>query len=368
MSVPSAKSSVIEAELGYQHITAPFNSSSNTTTDNVTKDFVSRTRMINYNNNEANLEQVLQAVSEAGPMSVRTKQGSLEKRVWLTPMINKSAVSSRDGAAGTNGFSGGFLAGAELRGGKSLKWVTGLMTGYVSSKNTSKVNKDDNLKNNGVFAGIYNRLDYSPNWQHEVVASRLFLDNKLSRYDVDVAKIASAKYKSTQDTFNFQVNYLGNVIPDTLTYRIDVGTTYTGTNKKGYTETGTDAANNQIVSKSSSTAVDMYAGLGLRHTFNTFDGGQKVTTIRTTGVYEYAAEVHKKAKNAEKFTALDRTATSDPATGKIRNKHIFQLNTSFLNRNVGVKFILGYEGVFYRNDQKARVQNHTGTLKMEYKW
>lgn len=367
------------ADLGFQHITAPFNTNNDFSSSGVAmQDFVSRPKLVNYNNNAANFEQMLQAASESGPVSITTKQGNLEKRVWLTPMINKSAVSSRSDAAGSTGFAGGFLAGAELRGGKAIQWIVGMMTGYIGSKNTGKDNRDNYLKNTGIHTGLYNRVDYGDHWQHEIVASRIFFDNKLSRYDSPSGadpKIASAKYKSTQDTFNVQLNYLGSFITDKLTYRIDVGSTYTGIDKKGYSETGAgDSAlgRNMTVGKSNSKAVDLYAGFGLRHIFDTFDSGKKVTTIRTTGVYEYATEVYKKSHNPTKITnalkSLEQSAKSDPASGKIRNKHIFQLNTSYLNRDVGVKFILGYEGIFYRNDKKARVQNHTGTLKMEYRW
>ena len=58
------------------------------------------------------------------------------------------------------------------------------------------------------------------------------------------------------------------------------------------------------------------------------------------------------------LVAIPQVLTNAPSTGE--NKHYFQLNGSYLNKETGIKFSGSYPGAFYK-----AAENHTFTLKAE---
>ena len=309
------------------------------------------------------VETLLTAISQNGPISYEKN----ETRLWISPYVNRSRIRRRSSDTGNQGWSGGSLAGIEQRDQKNI-WSFGLLGGLMGSRSHTLGQPNTFSKSTGFLFGAYNTYKYTDykdkgNFGHEILASRTttFIDSQrygLDKTDKVTPFYALATYKTTTNIINAQLNYLFDIIKKSVTSRLSAGVTYQGTQSGRITERNA-GVNGITTSPSTNNAVEYYSGIGIRKIWNTDE-----ITMRTTFVYEYGYQAMSAGVTA-------RSATQDsvaPATGTTpigprQNKHYLQLNTSYLDRRTGLKFIVSYSGVLYKN-----VTNQTGMFKIEYRF
>ncbi|MES2608521.1 MAG: hypothetical protein V4544_07335 [Pseudomonadota bacterium] len=307
------------------------------------------------------IETLLTALSKNGPVAYEKN----ETRLWVSPYANRSRTNRTNSDSGNQGWSGGSLVGVEQRDKKNI-WSLGLLTGLMGSRSHVLGTPDTFSKTNGFLIGAFNTYKYTQEWGHEVLISRTntFVDAQrygLDRTDKQTPYYALATYKSTTDVGNAQINYLFNIIKKKVTCRLSTGITYLGTQTGKITERNA-GANALSSAASTSKSSEIYTGIGLRRIWDV----DKIT-VRTTFVYEYGYEFMKKGSGIT-TTTQSLTQSTAPTTfttpnGPRQNKHYIQLNSSYLDRDTGLKFILSYSGALYKN-----VRNHTGMAKVEYRF
>ena len=307
------------------------------------------------------IETLLTALSKNGPVAYEKN----ETRLSVSPYANRSRTNRTNSDSGNQGWSGGSLVGVEQRDKKNI-WSLGLLTGLMGSRSHVLGTPDTFSKTNGFLIGAFNTYKYTQEWGHEVLISRTntFIDAQrygLDRTDKQTPYYALATYKSTTDVGNGQINYLFNIIKKKITCRLSTGITYLGTQTGKITERNA-GANALSSAASNSKSSEIYTGIGLRRIWDV----DKIT-VRTTFVYEYGYEFMKKGSGIT-TTTQSLTQSTAPTTfttphGSRQNKHYIQLNSSYLDRNTGLKFILSYSGALYKN-----VRNHTGMAKVEYRF
>ena len=308
------------------------------------------------------LESLLNAISENGPVSYQKN----ETRIWMTPYANRSRTSMTNSNAGNQGWSGGSLMGIEQRNAKDT-WSIGLMTGLMGSHSHTLGQPNTFSKTKGVLFGLSNAYKYTDykdagNFGHEIFASRVttFVDSQrygLSTVDNTTPFYALASYKTTTDIMNAQLNYLFNVIPKSVTCRLNFGATYHDV-KTGKIDERNAGMNGITTAASSAQSTQVYGGIGFRKSFK-YDA----IAIRTTAVYEYGYQVSSTGSPIVKTTQSAAPTTFTDTVGPRQNKHYVQLNSSYADKDSGLKFSLSYSGVFYKN-----VATHTGMLKVAYQF
>jgi hypothetical protein len=297
-------------------------------------------------------ESLLTAISQNGPVSYERN----ETRLWITPYINRSRTHKTNSDNGNQGWSGGSLVGLEKRDQKNT-WSLGVVGGVMGSRSHVIGDPDTFSKTKGILFGAFNTYKYAKKWGHELLATRTitFLDGQ--RFDKDNSTYALSSYKTTTDVGNAQINYLFDIVKKKYTCRLSSGTTYTSISSGKYAETNA-GANGQLNSGGSNQTLEWYSGIGLRKIIDI----DKVT-IRTTFVYEYGYSVFSRGSAVTLRTqSVEPTTFTSPVVPR-QNKHYLQFNTSYLNRNTGLKFIASYFGAFYKN-----VENHSVMLKAEYRF
>ena len=142
---------------------------------------------------------------------------------------------------------------------------------------------------------------------------------------------------------------------------MNTGVTYVGTQTGKIVERNA-STNNLTTNASNNKTGELYTGIGLRRIWEV----DKIT-VRTTFVYEYGyALMNKGSGMTTNQQSLTQSTAPSPFTtpnGSRQNKHYLQLNSSYLDRDTGLKFILSYSGTLYKN-----VKNHTGMAKVEYRF
>ena len=308
------------------------------------------------------LESLLNAISENGPVSYQKN----ETRIWMAPYANRSRTSMTNSNVGNQGWSGGSLMGIEQRNAKDT-WSIGLITGLMGSRSHVLGQPNTFSKTKGVLFGMSNMYKYTDykdagNFGHEIFASRVttFVDSQrygLSTVDNTTPFYALASYKTTTDIMNAQLNYLFNVIPKSVTCRLNLGATYHDV-KTGKIDERNAGVNGITTAASSAQSTQVYGGIGLRKSLK-YDA----IAIRTTAVYEYGYQVSSTGSPIVKTTQSAAPTTFTDTVGPRQNKHYVQLNSSYADKDSGLKFSLSYSGVFYKN-----VATHTGMLKVAYQF
>lgn len=305
------------------------------------------------------MEAFLTALSKNGPVSYERN----ETRLWVSPFTNRSRTNRTSSDLGNQGWSGGSLIGLEQRDKKNI-WSTGILTGLMGSRSHVLGTPDTFSKTTGFLIGAFNTYKYTKKWGHELLISRTntFIDSQ--RYGLDSTDnktpyYAISNYKSTTDVGNAQINYLFNIIKKKITCRLNTGITYIGSQTGKIIERNA-GTNSLMTTEKTSKSVELYNGIGLRRIWQ-FDQ----VMIRTTAVYEYGYQLSSTG-SMSRTTTLSAAQTSTPiitGSGPRQNKHYLQLNSSYLDRGTGLKFILAYSGSFYKN-----VRGHTGMAKVEYRF
>ena len=303
------------------------------------------------------MEALLTALSKNGPVSYERN----ETRLWVTPFVNRSRTNRTSSDLGNQGWSGGSLIGLEQRDKKNI-WSAGLLTGLMGSRSHVLGAPDTFSKTNGFLIGAFNTYKYTKKWGHELLISRTntFIDSQ--RYGLDSTDkttpfYAISNYKSTTDVGNAQLNYLFNIIKKKITCRLNTGITYIDSQTGKITERNA-STNGLSTDASKNSSTELYSGIGLRRIWNI-----DKTTIRTTFVYEYGYQLTSTGSATKTTTQSVAPTTFTTPPGPRQNKHYLQLNSSYLDRNTGLKFILSYSGALYKN-----VRNHTGMAKVEYRF
>jgi hypothetical protein len=308
------------------------------------------------------MEALLTAISKNGPVSYERN----ETRFWITPYANRARARKTNSSSGNQGWSGGSLIGIEQRDKKNV-WSIGIVTGLMASKSYVIGRPNNFSKTNGMLFGAFNTLKYTDNkkggnFGHELLISRTVTSVNAQRDGVDAKDkvtpfYALSAYKTTTDIANGQLNYLFDVIKKSVTCRLNTGMTYINTNYGAYREKG--AGTNGINrSSSSNQSLEWYNGIGIRKIWN-----HEKITIRTTFVYEYGYNVKNSGSVETTTTQSTSPTTFTTPPGPRQNKHYIQLNSSYLDRGSGLKFVTSYSGVLYKN-----VTNHTGMFKVEYRF
>ena len=303
------------------------------------------------------MEALLTALSKNGPVSYERN----ETRLWVTPFVNRSRTNRTSSDLGNQGWSGGSLIGLKQRDKKNI-WSAGLLTGLMGSRSHVLGAPDTFSKTNGFLIGAFNTYKYTKKWGHELLISRTntFIDSQ--RYGLDSTDkttpfYAISNYKSTTDVGNAQLNYLFNIIKKKITCRLNTGITYIDSQTGKITERNA-STNGLSTDASKNSSTELYSGIGLRRIWNI-----DKTTIRTTFVYEYGYQMTSTGSATKTTTQSVSATTFTTPPGPRQNKHYLQLNSSYLDRNTGLKFILSYSGALYKN-----VKNHTGMVKVEYRF
>ncbi len=308
------------------------------------------------------METLLTAISKNGPVAYEKN----ETRLWVSPFVNRSRANRTTSDDGNQGWSGGSLVGLEQRDQKNT-WSLGLLSGLMGSRSHVIGNSNTFSKTNSFLMGAFNTYKYSKNWGHEALISRTvtFIDaqrNDLDKQDKKTPYFALSAYKTTTDVGNAQINYLFDIIKKKVTCRLNTGVTYAGSQSGQITERNVSELNKLSTAASTSKSSELYTGFGIRRIWEI----DKIT-IRTTFVYEYGYEFMKKGSGVktsyQSLTQSGATTILTTPTGPKQNKHYLQLNSSYLDRNSGLKFIMSYSGALYKN-----VQNHTGMVKVEYRF
>ncbi len=323
--------------------------------------FKSYSTVTTSSNRKNVIETLLTAISKNGPTSYERN----ETRLWISPYVNRSRTNQTVSDAGNQGWSGGSLVGLEQRDKKNI-WTLGLLTGLMGSRSHTLGEPNTFSKTNGVLIGLFNTYKYTKKWGHELLINRTNTFINSQRYGLDKINqktpfYALSSYKSTTDVVNTQINYLFDIIKKKVTCRLNTGVTYLDSQTGKIVERNS-GINNLSTNASNSKSAEMYAGIGLRRVWE-----MDKITIRTTFVYEYGYEFMKKVSGMT-TTMQELTQSTAPTTfitpiGPRQNKHYLQLNSSYLDRNSGLKFIMSYSGTLYKN-----VRNHTGMAKVEYRF
>jgi hypothetical protein len=303
------------------------------------------------------MEALLTALSKNGPVSYERN----ETRLWVTPFVNRSRTNRTSSDVGNQGWSGGSLIGLEQRDKKNI-WSLGLLTGLMGSRSHVLGTPDTFSKTNGFLIGAFNTYKYTKKWGHELLISRTntFIDSQrygLDKTDKQTPFYAASNYKSTTDVGNAQLNYLFNIIKKKITCRLNTGITYVGSQTGKITERNA-STNGLSTDASKNSSTELYSGIGLRRIWEV----DKVM-VRTTFVYEYGYQMTSIGSATKTTTQSVAPTTFTTPSGPRQNKHYLQLNSSYLDRNTGLKFILSYSGALYKN-----VNNHTGMAKVEYRF
>ena len=303
------------------------------------------------------MEALLTALSKNGPVSYERN----ETRLWITPFVNRSRTNRTSSDLGNQGWSGGSLAGLEQRDKKNI-WSLGVLTGLMGSRSHVVGSPDTSSKTNGILFGAFNTYKYTKKWGHEILASHTttFIDSQrygLDSIDKKTPFYAVSNYKSTTDVINAQINYLFNIIKKKITCRLNTGITYIGSQSGKITERNA-GTNGLTTDASKNTSTELYSGIGVRRIWSV----DKIT-IRTTAVYEYGYQMTSTGPATRTTTHSVAPKTFITPTGPRQNKHYVQFNSSYLDGNTGLKFILSYSGALYKN-----VRNHTGMAKVEYRF
>lgn len=315
-------------------------------------------KSIRFSRNNNATENILLALGQLGPISKAIN----ETRIWLTPYMNRVRASNTSSESGYQGWAGGAIGGVERRDKKNT-WCFGLLSGVTVSSTHVLGQPDTSSKTKGLVVGVYNTLKYNQYFGHEILVSRTWNLVQSSRFGKGKTSnsnyTALGDYKMTTDILNGQINCILDLIKKKATARINVGSTYTRENSGKVIERGAGLYNLMIDNRVNSN-VELYAGLGLRRIIN-----YGKSTIRATVVYEYGYELMKKSSLVHnKFYTLSQSQTYVTyASSKRQNKHYCQFNTSYLNRENGIKFIVSYAGKYWKN-----VKNHTWLFKAEYRF
>ncbi len=303
------------------------------------------------------MEALLTALSKNGPVSYERN----ETRLWVTPFVNRSRTNRTSSDIGNQGWSGGSLIGLEQRDKKNI-WSLGLLTGLMGSRSHVLGTPDTFSKTNGFLLGAFNTFKYTKKWGHELLVSRTntFIDSQ--RYGLDSTDkttpfYAASNYKATTDVGNAQINYLFNIIKKKITCRLNTGITYVGSQTGKITERNA-STNGLSTDAGKNSSTELYSGVGIRRIWAV----DKVM-VRTTFVYEYGYQMTSTGSITKTTTQSVAPTTFTTPPGPRQNKHYLQLNSSYLDRNTGLKFILSYSGALYKN-----VRNHTGMAKVEYRF
>ncbi|MDP3372512.1 MAG: hypothetical protein Q8S21_06475 [Candidatus Paracaedibacteraceae bacterium] len=306
-------------------------------------------------------EALLTALSKSGPQSYKVN----ETRLWVTPYVNRTRVKQTNSDVGSQGWSGGSLLGIERRDKKNT-WSLGILGGLMGSRSHALGTPNTFSKTTGIILGGFNSYKYTTykdkgNFGHEILASRTFTSVDAQRYDLDSTKntpfFALSAYKITTDVGNGQLNYLFDIIKESMSCRLSTGLTYIRTKYGAYTERNA-GANGLIQSARSHKSVEFYNGIGFRKIQNT-----KRFILRATAVYEYGYQVSSSGSVAKTTTQSYSPTTFTAPPGPRQNKHYLQLSGSCLDRETGLKFILSYSGVSYKN-----VKSHTAMFKVEHRF
>lgn len=303
------------------------------------------------------VETLLTAISKNGPITYEKNNTHL----WVSPYINRSRTNRTDSNVGNQGWSGGSVMGIEKRHPKKL-WSVGLLTGLMGSRSHSIGDPNTFSKTKSLLLGTFNTYRYTKNWSHELLLTRNSTFVDAQRYGLDLADqktpfYALGSYKRSTNLANGQLNYLFDVIKQSVTCRLDAGATYVSTQSGKFSER--NAGENGINTLASlNKSIEYYGGIGLRKMWK----GDNVT-IRTTFVYEYGYQAQNSGTEVVKTTQSVAPTTFTTPPGPRQNKHYLQLNTSYLDKGTGLKFIASYSGALYKN-----VQNHTGMLKVEFRF
>ena len=308
------------------------------------------------------LQTLLTAIAKNGPVSYERN----ETRLWISPFVNRSRTNRTSSDIGNQGWSGGSLMGIEQRDKKNV-WSAGVLAGLMGSRSHTIGDPNTFSKTASMLFGAFNTYKYSDhkdkgNFGHELLASRTITSIDAQRYGLDFIDkktpfYALGSYKTTTDVANAQINYLFNIIKKSLTCRLDLGATYSGAKSGQFSERNA-GVNGVNTSANLNKSIEYYSGIGLRKIWNS----DKVT-IRTTFVYEYGYQAQNSGSGVTQFTQSSAPTTLMTPPGPKQNKHYLQLNSSYLDRDTGLKFIASYSGVLYKN-----VQNHTGMLKVEFRF
>jgi len=296
------------------------------------------------------IEAILTAISKNGPVSYEKN----ETRLWITPYVNRSRIGRTNSNLGNQGWSGGSLMGIEKRDQKNV-WSVGLLTGLTGSRSHTLGDPNTFSKTTGMLFGGYNTYKYTDykdkgNFGHELLASRTYTAIDAQRYGLDSIDkktpfYALGSYKTTTDVANAQLNYLFDIIKKSITSRLNTGLTYIGSDSGRIAER--NAGHNGVTTApSSSKSIEFYNGIGLRKIWN-----HEKITIRTTFVYEYGYQMVSSGSTSTTTQSVAPTTFITPA-GPRQNKHYLQLSSSYLDRDTGLKFIMSYAGVLYKNVQK----------------
>jgi hypothetical protein len=251
--------------------------------------------------------------------------------------------------------------GIEQRHPKKI-WSVGLLTGLMGSRSHNIGDPNTFSKTKSLLLGVFNTYKYTKHWGHEILLTRnnTFVDAQ--RYGLDLADkntpyYALGSYKRITNLANGQFNYLFDVVKKSISCRLDAGLTYVNTQSGKFSER--NAGENGINTLASlNKSLEYYGGIGLRKMWK----GENVT-IRTTFVYEYGYQAQNSGTAVVKTTQSVAPTTFTTPPGPRQNKHYLQLNTSYFDKGTGLKFIASYSGVLYKN-----VQNHTGMLKVEFRF
>ncbi len=311
------------------------------------------------------MEDVFNAANSEGPKS--SKKGNW--RVWTSPYVSRFVQSASASDAGSKRWSGGLYAGAEYRGSGNSS-TTGLLLGYAYSKSVSSADKRVTSKTSAFTLGGYNTYKYFDHmdtygtFTHELLVAVNHGKNAMQRQQPYKQKLGDTVYyqaTSPNNTSrgllaNAQLNYIAKLGSDKVTMRLDVGFTHSRNKDTAFTEV--IDGKTQTTKSSAYKSSEVYFGPGFRYIWS-----NKQRLVRLTGVYEYGIELQNDTKGgAVTREALDSvlTLSNGSSSAKKMNKHYIQLNGSYLDRELGWKFICTYSGTLYKH-----VQNHTYMLKFE---
>lgn len=308
------------------------------------------------------LQTLLTAIAKNGPVSYERN----ETRLWISPFATRSRANPTNSSVGSQGWSGGSLMGLEQRD-KNNIWSLGLLSGLTGSKSHNIGDPNTFSKTAGLLFGAFNTYKYTNhkdkgNFGHEILVSRTITSIDAQRYGIDQVDkktpfYALGSYKTKTDIANAQLNYLFNIIKKSVTCRFDIGTTYSGVKSGQFSERNA-GLNGINMSENLTQSLEHYGGIGLRKIWN---NDKKI--IRTTFVYEYGYQAKNSGSGAKVITQSSQPTTFMVQPGPRQNKHYLQLNTSYLDRDTGLKFVASYSGTLYKN-----VQNHTGMIKVEFRF
>lgn len=318
-------------------------------TDSVVNEFRFKPVQLGRNQNTlSRTENILKAIADNGPVSVKTDQG----RVWISPFTN---LSNSTGETAGRDWILGSLMGAEYRDLK-MGYTIGVMGGANFGHSREKEIKENGASFTGVNGGLY--ASYGAWEGGRVDGMYLRSVNYLTESRMtDIGRIARNQHKLTVDMIDLQTSHVFKLPDDQWSLRFNAGHTYTHDNTGGYTETGAAHRNKRISSHTGRT-YEAYGGVGLRWSCR----GKEWRT-RITGLYEYGQEYKKKASTVKTShgSALN-VHTFYKAKPTKEKTHYTTLYTT-INNTDGWKFYLGYTGTFTKDSIGTGI-----TLKGEYRF